>query len=124
MDMSAHNKPALQHQHILENYVAVCNEAMQANKDRFPFKQILGAAQRKERNQPVEVVLSDVHPPEIYVFRLQESGLGVQPHDTCENCDCIRSWKTQLSYLRNVAQNPGEYIDNPAKLDWDWIYDV
>jgi hypothetical protein len=30
-------------------------------------------------------------------------------------------WKVSQSYLQSVCANPQEYIDNPAKLDLDWL---
>lgn len=28
---------------------------------------------------------------------------------------------TETRYLQRVAENPKEYVENPALLDWDWL---
>ena len=116
MDTSAHYD-------LIERYAKICSVALMQNKDRFPFKQILGAVQKVESEKPVEVILSDVMPPETYVFRLRIGGIEVKPHIQCDDCACVRSWNTNLSYLKDVTENAQAYIDNPAKLDWEWMYD-
>lgn len=116
MDTSAHYD-------LIERYADICSRALLQNKDRFPFKQILGAAQKSERERPIEVVLSDSIPPETYVFRLQADGVDVKPHALCDECACVRSWSTNISYLMDVTKNSQVYINNPAKLDWEWMYD-
>ncbi len=114
----------LVHHDLIERYADICNRALLQNKDRFPFKQILGAAQRAEHERPVEVVLSDTVPPETYVFRLRADGVEVTPHDLCDDCQCVRLWNTNIPYLKDVTENSQAYIDNPAKLDWEWMYDA
>lgn len=117
MDTSAHYD-------LIERYAEICSRALMKNKNRFPFKQILGAAQKSERERPIEVVLSDTFPPETYVFTLKADGVDVEPHDLCGDCRCVRSWNTNIPYLMDVTQNSQAYIDNPAKLDWEWMYDA
>lgn len=114
----------LEHFNLIERYVDICNRALLQNRDRFPFKQILGAAQKAESERPVEVVLSDAIPPETYVFCLKSDGIEVKPHILCDDCICVRSWNTSITYLQDVAKNAQAYINNPAKLDWEWMYDV
>lgn len=31
------------------------------------------------------------------------------------------SFPVTESYLKEVSRNPGKYIENPLKLDWDWV---
>lgn len=30
-------------------------------------------------------------------------------------------WKVSQEYLQDVNSNPDDYVDNPLKLDWDWL---
>lgn len=112
------------HRNLIERYVGVCNEALIRNAERFPFKQILGAAQKAECGQSIEVVVEDSPTLETYVFRLKGDGISVKPHSQCKDCDCVRSWNTRIPYLESVTRNPEAYILNPAKLDWEWMYDA
>jgi hypothetical protein len=113
-----------EHFDLVEQYAGVCNKALLQNKDRFPFKQILGAAKKAESEQPVEVVISDTAPQEVYVFRLGENGIAVETHAGCADCACVRSWNIETSYLQDVIHNPQAYVENPAKLNWEWMYDI
>ena len=44
-------------------------------------------------------------------FEIQSRGKS--EHDT--------EWKVSRDYLESVVDNPQEYIDNPAKLDLEWL---
>jgi hypothetical protein len=33
-------------------------------------------------------------------------------------------WPFKYSYLKQVVDNPQEYIEHPANLDWGWLTDV
>ncbi|HBO12895.1 MAG TPA: hypothetical protein DD491_08945 [Halieaceae bacterium] len=33
------------------------------------------------------------------------------------------AWKVSQDYLRDLVDNPRDYIDNPARLDLDWLRD-
>ena len=94
---------------------------MLRNRERFPYKQILGAAKRNERGKIIEVCVIDDETSPSYAMVLGQGGLTAQPHDQCENCNCDKQWNIKRSYLEEVAKDPDSYIENPAKLDWDWM---
>ena len=33
-------------------------------------------------------------------------------------------WPFKFSYLKHVVENPQDYIEHPAKLDWGWLTEV
>lgn len=109
---------------IIQSYVNICNEALQRNKERFPFKQILGAAQKSEKNKKIEVTVEGGSFNDSFVFTLKDEHITVQPHSACGDCQCERKWRVSREYLEKVAQHPSQYIANPAKINWEWIYDV
>lgn len=123
MDKNVYELSLLRYSDLVSDYVAVCNEALHQNSHRFPFKQILGAAKESVQAQQVEVNILDWGHKESYVFRLGKKGIKAFPHGTCEDCDCVRSWGVSRDYLEQVASAPSDYIANPAKLNWDWMYD-
>lgn len=111
-----------EHYELIQRYADVCNQALLQNKDRFPFKQILGAAKDSESGCVVEVSVSgDLSSS--YVFEVRKSGIFAKPHDDCAHCNCDRSWSVEKSYLQRVAEDPLSYIENPAMIDWEWMYD-
>jgi len=120
-DASAKN---YQYRELISRYVDVCNAAMHENRDRFPFKQILGAAQTAEHNHPIEVVVTGALGAERYVFKLEDTGLNVDTHESCKGCPCIRKWITKEEYLRDVTVHAPDYISNPARLNWEWMFDA
>ena len=109
---------------LVERYVDVCNRALDLNKDRFPFKQILGAAQVSEKESMIEVDVIDAVVEHSYAMTIKAGRIVVKPHGDCDDCGCDRKWPVTLSYLRDVVENPDAHISNPAIIDWGWIYDV
>lgn len=110
--------------HIIQSYIDVCNQALRRNKDRFPFKQILGAAQQAENNKNIEVKIEGASAANSYVFTIKKDQITARLHGECAECQCDRKWRVSMDYLEKVAQNPTKYIQNPASMNWDWMYDV
>ena len=109
---------------LMKRYLEVCNQALTLNKDRFPFKQILGAAQQSEDGKVIEVtILGDLR-SESYAMTFDKQGLVAKPHASCDDCKCDRVWSVNQDYLEDVAKDPESYIQNPAKIDWEWMYDA
>ena len=106
---------------LLQRYLDVCNQALDANKDRFPYKQILGSAQNLSHDALIEVSIIDDRPTETFVLSLNETKIVGQPHDNCTNCECDAKWRINRSYLEEVINHPEDYIRNPAKIDWEWM---
>lgn len=111
-----------QYAELFKQYLDVCNQALTANKDRFPFKHILEAADNAAKPKNVEVRIIDDKPDRAYVIRLEDQRILGEGHQFCQNCDCDGYWNVPRSYLENVVQNPEDYIANPAKINWDWMY--
>jgi len=107
---------------LIQCYLDVCNRALAMNKDRFPFKQILGAAQDAERDRIIEVDVTDSYPKQSYMMNINGDHIVAKPHGDCDDCQCDRQWSVTRSYLRDVVQNQETYIQNPANIDWRWMY--
>ncbi len=121
MDKNDSGAPHLRYSDLVMEYIEVCNAALYHNSQRFPYKQILGAAKSSAVEQPIEVNVQDWGHSESYVFTLSASGITAKPHGECTDCNCVRKWGVSKDYLEQVAQKPAEYISNPAKLNWDWL---
>lgn len=106
---------------LMERYLDVCNQALALNKERFPFKQIWGAAQESECGKVIEVNIADGFSKASYTMRFSKGRLVAEPHSKCQY---DRKWTVSEHYLENVAKDPEEYIQNPAKIDWEWMYDA
>lgn len=124
MEHSVSSAAELLYNDLLIEYVAVCNKALQENANRFPFQQILGAARTLNQSQNIEVSVLDWGHRETYIFKLDHQGLSVSPHTKCQDCKCIRSWSVNKDYIERVTENPNAYIENPAKINWEWMYAI
>ncbi len=98
---------------LFRRYVEICNEAMAAHREEFPYKQIWNAAQ----NAGVRVAVYDDTPKMHYALRLAEDHVEAEQSPDME-CPAIR---LRLSYLKQVVDRPEEFIENPARLDWGWL---
>jgi hypothetical protein len=118
------NVVSLDHNHLLKQYLDVCHQAMISNKNRFPFKQILSAAKKAGTGNTIEINITDTSSKNSYVLKLQNEGVSLKPHGNCQNCKCDRKWLISEEYLQEVVKQPEIYIQNPAKLNWEWMYDT
>jgi len=110
-------------QTLIGRYMQVCNTALEKNKERFPFKQILGAARRAEQGRKIELLI-DGDRQHSFVIEIKGERIMVEPHGDCPNCNCDRRWNVSSAYLNDVVTEPEAYISNPARLNWEWMYDV
>lgn len=108
---------ANQHAQLFERYMEICNQALEQNKEKFPFKQIWEAAQTRLRDQKVALAVYDDSPQETFEVALNGSHLDVSRPE----CSCKAPWRVNRSYLEQVTSNPEDYIQNPAKIDWGWL---
>lgn len=110
---------------LFERYVQICNTALEANKNKFPFAQILSAIQKTPNIKPKQVrIINDTGHPDYHVA-FNNNGMSCKK--TCGSCQgqCATEddiiWSVKTSYLNEVIANPDKYIENPAKLNWEWI---
>lgn len=106
---------------LFQRYLDVCNQALDANKDRFPFKQILVPAHPINRPRMVEVSIIDDRPDDKFTIVMEGNKMTGKRHDECVNCQCDGKWRIPKSYMEEVINHPEEYIKNPAKIDWEWM---
>lgn len=107
---------------LFERYLAVCNEAIRRNADRFPFKQILAEAGRCAAcGQAVEVLIIDDQPEHGLCIQYADDRPVVVSAPPAQNVK-HKKWRVTRSYLLNVVHDPEQYIRNPAKIDWAWLY--
>ena len=105
---------------LFAQYLHICNLALTANKERFPFKQILGALPEPAAPQNIAVRIIDDHPKANHAIHMNAD----QTLSGCaaEACHCQKEWRVTRSYLEDVIKHADEYINNPAKINWEWMY--
>ncbi len=107
-------------------YVDVCNKAITSNAQRFPFREILGAVQKNSEHKKIRIALQDTAGTEMaghFLLSMQDGELKARECDMPER-DEDGTWSLNLDYLKHVQKHPEEYISNPAKINWDWMFDT
>lgn len=106
---------------LFERYLEICNKALENNKKRFPYKEILKALHTMRESDNVEVRIINDHPqPKIMMKRKDETVEAFPCTDEAEALNA-KKWNVSKSYLEDVIRNPDIYIENPALIDWEWI---
>lgn len=114
-------KQGMDNYQLFQRYLEVCNQALEMNKDKFPFKQILLPLKSANPAKAVEVSIIDDHPVDRYTLTVNGEKLVGEIAKPCANCGCGGAWRIQKSYLEDVIAHPEDYINNPAKIDWEWL---
>jgi len=114
---------------LFKSYIDICNRALEKNKDRFPFNCILNGIKNIGKATPVRVkIIDDTCQPQFHL-QLKDGEIHydiTNCQNICQSCHVgcgagKNLWSVKASYLEDVVQNPMEYIENPAKLDWEWV---
>lgn len=99
----------------------VINAALAKHGGDTPYAQLIAASEKvlSDRNLGVAVYESDASAPfDYYTLRFRNGAFellsrGKQEPDA--------AWKVSRDYLQGVVDHADEYIEHPAKLDWDWL---
>lgn len=102
---------------LFERYLAVCNEALAAHEDEFPYRELTGTAERLLGDQPIDLAVYDDEPKAAFSVRFKKKRLKPKG----KPADVRKAWRVNLSYLRHVVENPKTYIEHPENLDLDWL---
>lgn len=106
---------------LFTNALNTVNAALDAHSKEIPFKQILAAANRvlKDRNLGVAVYKNDPSTPHDYfTVGFRENAFEVVSHGK-QSPDV--DGKVSVEYLEQLANDPDRYIENPLKLELDWL---
>lgn len=115
-------KESVNYDALFREYLLVCNEALEANKDCFPYNRILVEIEDRLKSHVVQVAIYDKnenHPEALYDLIIHDQRLGVKPPHKKPPVKC--PWRITRHFLEEVAQDPQAYINNPAQLKWEWL---
>ncbi len=104
---------------LFQDYLDVCNQALEENKDNFPYKLICNAAESAFAERAIKLAIYDDRPKECYCLQMKDH--KIEASDECDLSHAKDAWRINLSYLQQVVDHPEEYIKHPARLDWDWL---
>ena len=105
-------------QDLFRQYLDICNQAIETNKDAFPYKHIWEAAEQLQSKEGMHLTVYDDEPKCDYQIKIHDKHLEVVEEKEEE---IAPGWRVNTSYLKRVIDNPDEYINEPGKLDWHWL---
>ena len=120
--MSLENKikDAAEYEQVFQQYLEICNRAIELNKGKFPYTEIWGARLKAlEDELKVEAIVYDDRPKAAFMLRLtKEMKIEIVEKRELPPED---AWPFTYQYLKRVVDNPEKYLENPAKLEWGWL---
>ncbi len=122
-DAKKDNVSTEEYERTFERYLDICNQAIEKNKDKFPYMEIWRARWKNLGTDNIlQCAVYDDRPKIIYTLQLTEDmkikiieKKFVDPKDI---------WPFKYSYLKHVVDHPQDYIDHPANLDWGWLTSI
>ena len=121
MNTQSHKKSA-DYDALFAEYLRVCNEALETNKDCFPYYCVMQEIEDRLKTHVVQVSIYDKdehHPEALYDLIIKDQCLAVKPPHKKPHVKC--PWRITRQFLEEVAANPQTYINNPAQLNWEWL---
>lgn len=105
---------------LVERYLDICMSAIHANAERFPFKQIFTALSDPECDKTIAAYVEDADSIRSLYIHVHGESFKVQsaPEDLPK-----KIWRVNKGFLEDVVETPLIYINNPARIDWDWLYE-
>ena len=103
---------------LLRQYISICNDAMNTDNGDFPLRKTWAAILQHLEGERVEFAVRDDRPKAVMSVDLGKSAM--KPANE-ESKGQHSDWTFDYSFLRKVVDNPKDYINDPTKLDWDWL---
>lgn len=109
-----------EYERIFERYLDVCNQAIEKNKNKFPYTEIWGARwKHRGLSHILQCAVYDDRPKIVYTLQLTDD-IQIKVIEKTRVTPG-NAWPLQYCYLQRVVDNPGDYIEHPTKLDWGWL---
>lgn len=123
--MSSQNKikDAAEYEQVFQQYLEICNRAIELNKNKFPYTEIWGVRLKALEDEiKIQAVVFDDRPKLAYMLRLTKD----MKIEIAEKKELPRedAWPFTYQYLKRVVDNPKEYLENPARLEWGWLQNI
>ena len=105
---------------LLTETLRVFNRALARHADEYPYREILArVAELGGLRLGVAIYEGDEPlPVDHYVIELREGKFQVVSHGPLES---PVDWRVSVDYLRRVTVHAWEYVEEPAKLELDWL---
>ena len=106
---------------LVVEYLDVCNTALEANRNTFPYRQLFAVYGKIFSGKHVGCLIFEDDPGKIeFSVTIQMTDGQFEPVPETEAHPSF-NLKIKRSYMEGVVRHRQEYIDHPEKLDWDWL---
>ncbi len=102
---------------VMKRYIEICNEAIEKNNSLFPSAQFHIMGRTITEKNPILLAVYDDRPKGAYSLLVSDKQLALGNTPT----ELEKAWRLKLSHIEDVLSNPAEYIDQPNKLDLEWL---
>jgi hypothetical protein len=114
------------YEELLQRYLKVCSQALEKHKDISPFKEVFRDAENLPGGGRTNVELYDDGKPvgayQIGFFKGQVGMLSHIAEGKFFDDEKEYLWRVDAAELQKVVDDPQTHIDDPKKLDWDWVF--
>jgi hypothetical protein len=116
-------KKTTDYEKIFQQYLEICNQSIEHNKNKFPYTEIWGAYFKALKTEAIlDAVVYDDRPKLACKLRLTpDMKIEIIEQNPITSED---EWPFTYQYLKRVVDNPKEYIENPSKLEWGWLREI
>jgi len=121
-NMSKIDVKQLDTQALFSQALDVMNRAIQANKNDFPYQQLLAASEKVMDDKTFAVGITKepgADPYDYYTVHYQDGRWALEGRG--KQGEPSLNWRVDRDYLEKVVENPDRYIEHPEKLDLDWL---
>lgn len=110
---------------LLADYIDVCNEAIEQNRDTRWFQQLSRLSRKYGKPVNLRAIVYDRNPDDVVtgaVVRFNPFGPQLEMLPAGDYDMASLAWKLPLDYLEDVTlQRSAWYIENPLRLDFSWM---
>jgi hypothetical protein len=98
-----------EYENVFRQYLDVCNQAIERNKDKFPYTEIWNARLKgPEKNSLIHAVVFDDRPKLAYLLRLTpEMKIEITEKKELQTNE---AWPFSYQYMKRVINHPEKYI--------------
>ena len=101
----------------------VINTSLDKHADHTPYKQLLAASDKILGDSKIGVAVHDGNPRQPFdYFTIRYKNHSFELLQRGKSQPDV-AWSVSRDYLQSVVSNAEDYIEHPAKLDWDWLKD-
>jgi len=103
-------------------YITIVNRALGEHRDETPYKQLISLGEKALDGRRIGVAVyknDPANPHEWFTVRFKNGKFDLEEHGKKPERDF--DWKLKSEHLDNVVEHPQKFVDQPWKLDLDWM---